>query len=100
MNKLLDEDDDITSNLSASTKRNKSYKNKEFTYNSALNEEEIQLKMLENLQPRKYKRDYVEKFVTLLHESKSLKHKYSFSSVCKADKSPAYLYFGILKRIL
>ncbi len=33
--------------------------------------------MLENLQPRKYKRDYVEKFVTLLHESKSLKHKYS-----------------------
>jgi hypothetical protein len=33
--------------------------------------------MLENLQPRKYNKNYVEKFVTLLHESKLLKNKYS-----------------------
>ena len=103
MNKLLD-DDDITSNLSVSTKRNKSYKNKEFTYNSALNEEEIQLKMLENLQPRKYKRDYVEKFVTLLHESKSLKHKYSLqrrklrlSSINKSANKNKGIYITLPK---
>ena len=33
--------------------------------------------MLENLQPRKYDKNYVERFVTLLHESKTLEPKYS-----------------------
>jgi len=33
--------------------------------------------MLENLQPRKFNRNYVEKFVNLLHDSKQLNPKYS-----------------------
>ena len=33
--------------------------------------------MLENLQPKKFNKNYVEKFVTLLHESKQLSPKYS-----------------------
>ena len=37
----------------------------------------MELKMLENLQPRKFNRNYVEKFVNLLHDSKQLNPKYS-----------------------
>lgn len=37
----------------------------------------MELKVLENLQPRKFNRNYVEKFVSLLHESKDLHPKYS-----------------------
>lgn len=42
-----------------------------------MKDKEIELKMLENLQPRKFDKNYVEKFVTLLHDSKTLKPKYS-----------------------
>ena len=42
-----------------------------------MRDKEIELKMLENLQPRKFNKDYVEKFVTLLHDSKILKPKYA-----------------------
>ena len=37
----------------------------------------MELKILENLQPRKFNKNYVEKFVTLLYESKDLNPKYS-----------------------
>lgn len=50
---------------------------KEFNYRPALNEKEREIKVLENMQPRRFNKDYVEKFVSLLHESRSLKPSYS-----------------------
>ena len=49
---------------------------KDFIIKSPKKEKELELKMLSNLQPRKLNRNYVEKFVTLLHESKDLKPNY------------------------
>ena len=49
---------------------------KEFIIKSPKKENELELKMLSNLQPRKLDRNYVEKFVTLLHQSKNLKPNY------------------------
>ena len=37
----------------------------------------LEIKLLDNLQPRKFNKKYVEKFVTLLNKSKSLKPSYS-----------------------
>ena len=50
---------------------------KEFKFRSAINQKDLDLKMLENLQPKKFDKNYVERFVTLLHESKQLSPKYS-----------------------
>ena len=49
---------------------------KDFIIKSPKKEKELELKMLSNLQPRKLNRNYVEKFVTLLHGSKDLKPNY------------------------
>ena len=50
---------------------------KEFNYKASLNDKEREIKILENMQPKKFNKDYVENFVTLLHGSKSLKSNYS-----------------------
>ena len=60
-----------------STRKNASIEEKAFNYRPALNEKEREIKILENMQPKRFNKDYVEKFVTLLHESRSLKPSYS-----------------------
>ena len=49
---------------------------KDFIIKTPKKEKELELKMLSNLQPRKLNKNYVEKFVTLLHQSKDLKPNY------------------------
>jgi len=39
---------------------------KEFNYKASLNDKEREIKILENMQPKKFNKDYVENFVTLL----------------------------------